>query len=104
MMYYTTENFPRLVWDRQGYPWRIYANANGDCAAIPRDATSGHKPSAFGNLAHVARIKRQPLLEFERAGMNQSRNWLSACLADPPATWRPAHYAITRRILARLAE
>ena len=99
MDYYTTENFPRLVWDRQNDPWRIYANAEGKCAAIPRDLSSGHLASAYGTIGYVVKQKQDAIRRFERACMDQSAKWLSACIADAPATWTKAHYAIARRAL-----
>lgn len=55
--HWTVANFPRLVWHRPDANWDIYANANGSCAAIP--TKEGAQASWFGNLAHVARIKRE---------------------------------------------
>lgn len=55
--YYNVSNFPRKVWSRPDANWDIYANAKGTCAAIA--TKPGAKCSGFGDLAHVARIKRE---------------------------------------------
>ena len=55
--FYNRTNFPRLVWARQDSNWHIYANAQGQCAAIPvRKYASA---SAYGDLTHVRNIKRE---------------------------------------------
>lgn len=59
--YYNRENFPRLVWARKDSNWHIYANAKGHCAAIP--VRNGALASDFGDLAHVAKVKRYPYRE-----------------------------------------
>lgn len=55
--YYNRDNFPRIVWDRPDSNWLICANAKGQCAAIA--VKPGYESTAFGDLAHVARIKRE---------------------------------------------
>lgn len=56
--YYHKNNFPRLIWDRQGDGWRIYADMAGHCAAIPREATSGRMACAFGVTSHIWERKK----------------------------------------------
>lgn len=53
--YYNRSNFPRLVWSRPDCNWDIYADARGNCAAIP--TKPGALASHFGDLRHVARVK-----------------------------------------------
>ena len=48
---YNTARYPHHVC-RNG-AWDIYADAKGDCAAIPADPTSGHKPCYFGDRDYV---------------------------------------------------
>lgn len=55
--YYNIVNFPRLVWARKNTNWHIYADAKGNCAAIP--VVNGCLASDFGNLAHVAKCKQR---------------------------------------------
>lgn len=98
MTHYTTDNYPRLVWARRDFPFRIYARADGACAAIPVDPTSGHIACHYGNLSHVTHVKQANIRSFERACMDQSRQWLESCIADPPASWSKAHFAIARRV------
>lgn len=51
--HYTRENFPQFI-GRHG-AWNIYANAAGQCAAIPRNPAAGHKPCAFGEVWQARR-------------------------------------------------
>jgi hypothetical protein len=54
--HYNATNFPMFV--QSHGPWDIMRDAAGNCAAIPNGTSSGHKASAFGNMAHVERINR----------------------------------------------
>lgn len=56
--YYNTTNFPRLVWAQKNSNWHVYANKAGKCASIP--VKPGCLASDFGDLAHVAKMKRYP--------------------------------------------
>ena len=56
---YNRQYYPRLVWCRPGSPWLICADANGKCAAIPRDSDSGYQATHFGELSHVRKLKRE---------------------------------------------
>lgn len=51
--HYTRDNFPQFI-GRHG-AWNIYANAAGQCAAIPRNPAAGHKPCAFGETWQARR-------------------------------------------------
>ena len=57
--HYNRANYPRLVWAHRDYPWHVWASPSGQCAAIPVNPESGHMPSGFGNLAHLAKAKRR---------------------------------------------
>ena len=71
--YYNQANFPRLVWSRPERNWDIYADAKGKCAAIP--TKPGALTTHFGDLRHVARIKRE-----EAATRGFLRNiWRKGC-------------------------
>lgn len=71
--FYNATNFPRLVWSRPDRNWDIYADARGNCAAIP--TKPGAQATHFGDLRHVARIKRE-----EAAARGFRRNiWKKGC-------------------------
>ena len=63
--HYNRTNYPRRVWQQRESNWDIYADARGQCAAIP--TKPGALASHYGDLAHVARIKRE---DAERRGFN----------------------------------
>lgn len=71
--YYNQANFPRLVWSRPERNWDIYADAKGNCAAIP--TKPGALATHFGDLRHVSRIKRE-----DAAARGFRRNiWKKGC-------------------------
>lgn len=78
--YYTRGNFPQFI-GRNG-PWDICANEAGQCAAIPRDPTKGHKPSGFGNIGQA----RKALADNREArALAAMRRYRQNCFASDPA-------------------
>jgi hypothetical protein len=55
--FYNRRSFPTHIADSG--PWMICRNAEGYCAAIPRDPDNGHLPSHFGDMAHVQHLFQQ---------------------------------------------
>lgn len=68
---YTRDNFPHFI-GRHG-AWNIYANAAGQCAAIPRNPAAGHKPSHFGEAWQARRAIAESTAARAFAAMRRYR-------------------------------